>query len=236
MDRRWLASFILILAFAVLGLSTALIGPALPDLAYATSSNIKEYTSVFFGRAIGFLIGVVVSGKIVDRYDQMVLIGLSIFICGVVLFTIGLLKSIWQVAAAISSIGFAMGILDTAGNVFVLQLWNRKGEESTQSSVLQAVHAGFAIGGMLCAPLARPFLGEYDVGGQDIATLNSKDDVDIISVEDWQVISEGRLDVLFPIVGAIVVLISILFFIEFKFSKRSFKTQNNRPGNHNKIF
>ena len=36
--------------------------------------------------------------------------------------------------------------------------------ESTQSSVLQAVHAGFAVGAMLCAPLARPFLGEYDYG------------------------------------------------------------------------
>ena len=67
----------------------------------------------------------------------MALIGLSILICGIVLIPIGLLDSIWLVAAAISSIGFAMGILDTAGNVFVLQLWNREGEESTQSSVLQ---------------------------------------------------------------------------------------------------
>jgi len=67
MDSRWFASFILILAFGVLGLSTALIGPALPDLAYATGSNIQQYTSVFFGRAIGFLIGVLLSGKIVDR-------------------------------------------------------------------------------------------------------------------------------------------------------------------------
>ena len=127
MDSRWFASFILILAFGVLGLSTALIGPALPDLAYATGSNIQQYTSVFFGRAIGFLIGVLLSGKIVDRYDQMALIGLSILICGCVLIPIGLLESIWLVAAAISSIGFAMGILDTAGNVFVLQLWNREG-------------------------------------------------------------------------------------------------------------
>ena len=69
-----------------------MIGPALPDLAYQTESNIQEYTSVFFGRAIGFLIGVLISGYIIDRYDQMVLIGIVIFICGAVLFQIGLLS------------------------------------------------------------------------------------------------------------------------------------------------
>jgi MFS family permease len=75
MDNRWYTSLIMILAFVVLGLSTALFGPAVPDLAFNTNSSIKQYTNIFWCRAIGFLIGVLISGKTVDHYDQMALIG-----------------------------------------------------------------------------------------------------------------------------------------------------------------
>ena len=56
-SNQWVQSLLFILSFSVLGLGTALLGPSLPDLAYSTNSKISEYTSVFFGRAIGFLIG-----------------------------------------------------------------------------------------------------------------------------------------------------------------------------------
>lgn len=45
-----------------------------------------------------------------------------------------ILSSIYLVALCISTVGFAMGILDTAGNVFVLNLWNGKGEAKEQKS------------------------------------------------------------------------------------------------------
>jgi len=159
-------------------------------------------------------------------YNEVTLIGLAILISGAVVVPIGMMKSIWLVAMSISSTGFWMGILDTAWNVFALQLWNGDEEKSTQSSVLQAIHAGYAIGGMLCIPLARPFLGEYTVGGQDLSDLvNSKDVAK--TVDDWVVVHDGKLNILFSIVGVVIILISLLFFIEFKLSNRPFRQEKS---------
>ena len=63
---------------------------------------------------------------------------LYIILCGSGLFTIGMIKNIRIVGLFISFIGFAMGMLDTAGNVKVLKLWDKDGEETTRSSVIQA--------------------------------------------------------------------------------------------------
>ena len=89
----------------------------------------------------------------------------------------------------ILGLGLAVGVVDTAGNVAALTLW--KDNTKTQNSVLQALHAGFALGGMLCSPLARPFLGEYKIGDQDVnQILQDKE-----STEDqkWEVVTENNL-------------------------------------------
>ena len=66
MDARWKISGLLIAAFTVLGLGTALLGPSLPDLVYMTDSKVSQYTAVFFGRAIGVLFG-----KSLQLYDSI---------------------------------------------------------------------------------------------------------------------------------------------------------------------
>jgi len=57
-------------AYCILGLATGLIGPALLDIAYTTRSSIQQYTFVFFGRACGYLLGVVISGQIFHIFDE----------------------------------------------------------------------------------------------------------------------------------------------------------------------
>ena len=53
------------------------------------------------------------------------------------------------------------------------------------------MHAGFAVGGVLCAPLARPFLGDYKVGDLDLSDLlKSKNKTDI---SEWTMVSQGNL-------------------------------------------
>ena len=52
-----------------------ILGPAIPDWAYITQSNIDKFASLFIGRAIGTVTGVLVAGKIVDKFDNMVLLG-----------------------------------------------------------------------------------------------------------------------------------------------------------------
>ena len=54
------------------------IGPAIPDWAFITQSNIDKFASLFIGRAIGTVTGVLVAGKIVDLFDNMVLLGIGL--------------------------------------------------------------------------------------------------------------------------------------------------------------
>ena len=97
-----------------------------------------DFTSLFVGRSVGSLVGVLLAGKIVDKFDAMVLIGIAILTNGVIFFTLGLVKSIWLLTFLISASGFCMGTLNTSGNVFLLHLWRRDGEKAKQNSVLQA--------------------------------------------------------------------------------------------------
>ena len=76
--RRFYSTAILIFSFVALGMSTAMIGPALPDLAFKTHHSTKDYTSVFMARAFGFLIGVIIGGKVSDKKDEMAVTGLAI--------------------------------------------------------------------------------------------------------------------------------------------------------------
>ena len=57
MDNRWVETLQLILLFCCLGISIAMLGPSLPDLAYNTETSLKKYNIVFFCRAFGTLSG-----------------------------------------------------------------------------------------------------------------------------------------------------------------------------------
>jgi fucose permease len=136
------------------------------------------------------------------------------------------------VSVVILAEGFAMGILDTVGNIVALRLWPTDEHEATQKSVMQALHAGFAIGGVLCPILARPFLGEYNINGENVAdVLKDEHESNVASndVLDWEVVTPGRLDVLFKIVGGSVIACSILFLAEFVTSRRPWSRDQQEP-------
>ena len=228
METRWLQSGLLIFAFSVLGLGTALLGPSLPDIAYRTNSKVSQYTAVFFGRAIGVVIGSLASSAIVDTTDHMVVMGLAIIVCGAGVWFVPYCSSIYTVAALISCLGLAVGIVDTAGNVAALALWRHK--PKTQGSVLQALHAGFALGGTVCAPLARPFLGDYKVGDAAVADLMKSRDESLS--EEWVQVEPDHIDGLYRIVALVIVSAGGLMLAEFKASKRPLRT-NNKPSEEN---
>lgn len=227
--RRIYSTAILIFSFVALGMSTAMIGPALPDLAFKTHHSTKDYTSVFMARAFGFLIGVIIGGKVSDKKDEMAVTGLAILLCGAFLFFLGTLPTLMLVSVVILAEGFAMGILDTVGNIVALRLWPTDKHEATQKSVMQALHAGFAIGGVLCPVIARPFLGEYRIDGDNVADVLKDGEDSSTDILEWEVVTPGRLDVLFKIVGGCVIACSVLFLAEFVTSRRPWTRDQGEP-------
>ena len=45
----------------------------------------------------------------------------------------------------------------------ILEVWSGESERKLQSSILQALHGFYAVGGVLSSPIARPFLGVFPV-------------------------------------------------------------------------
>ena len=61
------------------------------------------------------VIGSLASSKVVDTTDHMVVMGISIIICGAGIWFVPYCSSIYTVAALISGLGLSVGIVDTAG-------------------------------------------------------------------------------------------------------------------------
>lgn len=53
------------------------------------------------------------------------------------------------------------------GNDLKSQVWNGENERKLQSSILQALHGFYAVGGVISAPIARPFLGIFPMSDED---------------------------------------------------------------------
>ena len=117
-----------------------------------------------------------------------------------------------------------LNVIIDSGNVAALALWRHK--PKTQGSVLQALHAGFALGGTVCAPLARPFLGDYKIGDTDVTDL-LKSRSSNVSNEEWVQIEPDHIDGLFRIVALIIASAGGLMLFEFLKSSRSLRTIRN---------
>eukprot|EP01129_Flabellula_baltica_P007784 TRINITY_DN3042_c0_g1_i1.p1 TRINITY_DN3042_c0_g1~~TRINITY_DN3042_c0_g1_i1.p1 ORF type:complete len:162 (+),score=25.60 TRINITY_DN3042_c0_g1_i1:99-584(+) len=110
------------LAFFSLGLVLASLGPAFPFLTNATNTTVGELSGVFTSRAIGYLIGSVVSGPLYDKFNGNVITGIALFFTGVSVFFVPFVESGILLGFITSFQGLAMGSLDTGGNVMLIYL------------------------------------------------------------------------------------------------------------------
>ena len=53
----------------------------------------------------------------------------------------------------------------------ILEVWSGSDERKLQSSILQALHGFYAVGGVLSSPLARPFLGVFEQPAETNVTI-----------------------------------------------------------------
>ena len=126
----------------------AVVGPALPDLSHRTNNTITEYGWLFTGRAIGYIAGTA-STPFAERVDHLLVLGLTVFVCAIIISVVPFCIHLWQISLLVSFDGAAMGVLDTVGNIAVLQLWHKKEDEKVQSTVLHGFHGFFALGGLI---------------------------------------------------------------------------------------
>ncbi|KAM5165568.1 sodium-dependent glucose transporter 1 [Mantella aurantiaca] len=147
---KYCVTIVMCAAFLGLGMAISVLGPTFPDLAANVESTVGNISYIFVGRSLGYLGGSVLGGILFDRMNQHLLLGLSMIATCAGLLVLPWCKKAIFLTGMMSIVGLSMGLLDTGGNVVILNTW---GDEAGPH--VQALHFSFALGALMAPILAK---------------------------------------------------------------------------------
>ena len=132
------------LVFVAIGMSGGLLGPALPHLAEMTGSSMGQIAVLFTARALGNMLGSVVSGMLVDRFPgHRVLLGMALLMA-TALAAVPFSQTLVILTAVVFLLGFAEVSINAGTNT--LLLWTHG---TASAPWISALHFCFGLGNML---------------------------------------------------------------------------------------
>lgn len=140
-------------AFILLGLTSAALGPALPNLAQQTGSALGEIGLIFTAASFGFLLGSLSVGKAYDRLPGNQLLALSLLMVSAGLALIPLIGRLWLLTSAVFLMGLGQGALDMGANL--LLVWVHR---ARATPYLNGLHFFFGVGALSAPLLIAQFL------------------------------------------------------------------------------
>lgn len=165
-QRIW-KTICLVAAFFGLGLCIAILGPTLLDLQQRTNTNIKQISTVFTVRSVGYLVGSIVGGVLFNVFNHSCLVGFFLLLTAIGTALAPWWQQLSKLMACISFVGVSMGLLDTGGNVVCLELWGRQ-----SAPYMQALHFSFGLGAFVAPLVAAPFLSTLPVATNETLLPN----------------------------------------------------------------
>ncbi|NMC54339.1 MAG: MFS transporter [Chloroflexi bacterium] len=131
-------------AFGGLGLLGSLVGPTLPTLAEQTGSRVGALGLIFFLRSLGFTIGTVTLGRLVDRVKINQLMGACAFADGLAVILIPFLHSNWLLGAVFMFAGLMESVIAVAANTGIVWMFNERA-----NPVITGLHFSFGLGAFI---------------------------------------------------------------------------------------
>ncbi|XP_078398732.1 sodium-dependent glucose transporter 1 isoform X1 [Cetorhinus maximus] len=224
---RCVDTFLLCGAFLGLGMCIAILGPTFKELATNVDKNISEISYIFVGRSLGYVGGSLVGGVLFDCMNPHLLIGISMLLTALGMYTIPWCTKAVLLTALMSLIGISMGFLDTGGNLLILLTWGKE-----VAPYMQALHFSFALGAFVAPILAKPLLGNlgktFNESGNSLLTntKNQNKSAGLVAMLKTSVSDFDPFTWTYFVIGSFVLLISVLFFIIYLKSSPS----RNRAG------
>jgi MFS transporter, FHS family, Na+ dependent glucose transporter 1 len=136
-----------LLAFVALGMSSASLGPTLPGLALQTGSSLSEISYLFSARALGYLVGSLVSGRLYDRLPGMRVMAGVLALMAVALFFIPAISLLAILVVAMLLLGTGEGAADVGGNALIVWTHGKR-----VGPYMNALHFCFGFGAFV-API-----------------------------------------------------------------------------------
>jgi FHS family Na+ dependent glucose MFS transporter 1 len=135
------------LSIFVLGLFTAVSGPALPSLAENTSSTLDQISLFFVLGALGYLLGSYLGGQAYDRLPGHRLMAFTLVVIAVGGIFVPLTGQLWTLLLIQFMIGLAQGANDVGCNTLLLWV-----HDKNAGPYVNGLHFFFGLGAFI-APL-----------------------------------------------------------------------------------
>ncbi|TKS75803.1 Sodium-dependent glucose transporter 1 [Collichthys lucidus] len=231
---RWMVTLALCGSFLGLGMSISVLGPTFEDLALNVKKNISNISYIFVGRSAGYIGGSLIGGILFECMNPHLLLGFSMLVTAFGMCAIPFCKQALLLTVLMSSIGMCMGVLDTGGNVLILNTW---GEQAGPH--MQALHFSFAAGAFVSPIIAKLLFGPD--GNGSITPTNStlpvttepiSPDVHTMSRYIHSRSSTLKSMWAYIVISSFVFLVSLLFFFLFfrgSFSRDKARTSAGKP-------
>lgn len=204
---RWLVSLALCASFLGLGMAISVLGPTFEDLAVNVNKNISNLSYIFVGRSSGYIGGSLLGGILFDCVNPHLLLGFSLLITAFGMSGTPLCNKAWLLTVLMSGVGVSMGVLDTGGNVLILNTW---GEQAGPH--LQALHFSFAAGAFASPIIAKLLFGHSSDNVSSYTSGHaSKTSNDISPTSHLNSTTLTSMSA-YIVIGAFVLLVSLIFF------------------------
>ncbi|MCI4395624.1 hypothetical protein PGIGA_G00194230 [Pangasianodon gigas] len=219
---RWMITLTLCSSFLGLGMCISVLGPTLGDLATNVNKNISNISYIFAGRATGYIAGSLLGGILFDLINPHLLLGFAVLMTAFGMFATPFCKKALILAALVSSVGVSMGILDTGGNVLILNTW---GDQAGPH--IQALHFSFALGAFVSPIIAKLLFGhESDRSASQTRASNATSaPLPFFHGKSFVLTSMWA----YVVIGAFILFVSLLYFILYSQSSTSSNKASPAP-------
>ncbi len=148
MEKQVRRSVVLIggyfLAYILLGMTTATLGPALPYLARNVGTSLRGISSLFIGHRLGYMIGSFVGGHMYDRVSGNRLMAGALLIMAAGMIVTPVVPILSLLVVIVFLLGIAEGTVDVGGNI--LLVWTKPPKIG---SLMNALHLFFGLGALI---------------------------------------------------------------------------------------
>lgn len=233
---RWMVTLALCASFLGLGMSISVLGPTFEDLAMNVNKNISNLSYIFVGRSAGYIGGSLLGGALFDNMNPHLLLGFSMLTTAFGMCAIPFCKQALLLTALMSVIGMSMGVLDTGGNVLILNTW-----ADQAGPHMQALHFSFAAGAFASPIIAKLLFGSDGGGGALVAGGGGNSTAANATAELMTPVADAhrmmryvhstlRSMWAYIVIGCFVLLISLLFFVLYSRGGGRDKAQGSGSG------
>jgi MFS transporter, FHS family, Na+ dependent glucose transporter 1 len=157
------------LAYIMLGMTIATLGPSLPYLAANVGTSLKGISSLFIAHRLGYMAGSFGGGRLYDRVNGNRLMAGMLLIMTAGMVVVPVVPVLGFLVAVLFALGAAEGTVDVGGNI--LLVWTRPPKIG---SLMNALHLFFGLGATIAPRIVTRALqrsGQLNCGYWLIAAL-----------------------------------------------------------------